>query len=257
MATNKDYAIGIDLGTSNSCVGVVRNGRVEIIADERGSRLTPSFVAFTEDERLIGESAKLQRTENPANTVYEVKRLIGRKFSDEAVQNKLPHWPYRVVNASGNPKICVQYLEEEKFFTPEEISAMVLSKMKEIAQIFLGCEVRKAVITVPAYFTDSQRQATIDAGTIAGLEVLKILNEPTAAAIAYGEDTIVAYETNILVFDFGGGTFDVAVLKMKKENYEVKSVEGNSQLGGGDIDCRVGKFLINSRREQGWMYLMK
>ncbi|KAA0191443.1 hypothetical protein HAZT_HAZT004038 [Hyalella azteca] len=239
MATNKDYAIGIDLGTSNSCVGVVRNGRVEIIADERGSRLTPSFVAFTEDERLIGESAKLQRTENPANTVYEVKRLIGRKFSDEAVQNKLPHWPYRVVNASGNPKICVQYLEEEKFFTPEEISAMVLSKMKEIAQIFLGCEVRKAVITVPAYFTDSQRQATIDAGTIAGLEVLKILNEPTAAAIAYGEDTIVAYETNILVFDFGGGTFDVAVLKMKKENYEVKSVEGNSQLGGGDIDCRV------------------
>ncbi|KAA0203770.1 hypothetical protein HAZT_HAZT004031 [Hyalella azteca] len=245
MAANNDYAIGIDLGTSNSCVGVVRNGRVKIIADERGSRLTPSFVAFTDEERLIGESAKLQRTLNPANTIYEVKRLIGRKFSDEAVQKKLPHWPYRVVDDSGNPKICVKYLEEEKFFTPEEISSMVLSKMKDIAEIFLGCKVRKAVITVPAYFTDSQRQATFDAGTIAGLQVLKIINEPTAAAIAYGEDTIALYESNILIYDFGGGTFDVAVLKMKKGNYEVMSVEGNSQLGGGDIDSRVAKFMID------------
>ncbi|KAA0191444.1 hypothetical protein HAZT_HAZT004039 [Hyalella azteca] len=250
MATNNDYAIGIDLGTSNSCVGVVRNGRVEIITDERGSRLTPSFVAFTDEERLIGESAKLQRTMNPANTVYEVKRLIGRKFSDEAVRTKLAHWPYRVVNVSDNPKICVKYLEEEKFFTPEEISAMVLSKMKNVAEKFLGCEVSRAVITVPAYFTDSQRQATIDAGTIAGLQVLKIVNEPTAAAIAYGEETMTASETNILVFDFGGGTFDAAVLKMKKGNYEVKSVEGNSQLGGGDIDSRIAKFLIDKFEEK-------
>ncbi|KAA0186960.1 hypothetical protein HAZT_HAZT004023 [Hyalella azteca] len=250
MAPKQDYAIGIDLGTTNSCVGIVRNGRVTIIADELGSSLTPSFVAFTDEERLIGEYAKAQRTMNPANTVYEVKRLIGRKFGDEAVQNKLPHWPYRVVDDSGNPKICVQYLKEEKFFAPEEISAIVLSKMKDIAEIFLGCKVRKAVITVPAYFTDSQRQATIDAGTIAGLQVLKIINEPTAAALAYGEDTIVPNETNILIFDFGGGTFDAAVLKMKRGNYEVKSVEGNSQLGGGDIDSRVGEFLIEKFREK-------
>ncbi|XP_047736838.1 uncharacterized protein LOC125178026 [Hyalella azteca] len=250
MVSKNDYAIGIDLGTYKSCVGVVRNGRVEIIADERGSRLTPSFVAFTDEERLIGESAKLQRTMNPANTVYEVKRLIGRKFSDEAVRTKLAHWPYRVVNDKGNPKICVQYLKNEKFFTPEEISAMVLSKMKIIAEKYLGCEVRKAVITVPAYFTDSQRRSTIDAGIIAGFQELKIINEPTAAAIAYGIDTIVAYETNILVFDFGGRTFNVAVLKRRKGNYEVKSVEGNSQLGGRDIDCRVGKFLIDKFRDK-------
>ncbi|XP_018018339.1 heat shock 70 kDa protein 6-like [Hyalella azteca] len=250
MAAKHDYAIGIDLGTSNSCVGVVRNGRVEIIADERGSRLTPSFVAFTDEERLIGESAKFQRTMNPANTVYEVKRLIGRKFSDEAVQNKLPHWPYRVVNDRGNPKICVQYLKEEKFFTPEEISAMVLAKMKETAEAFLGCEVRKAVITVPAYFSYSQRQATIDAGTIAGLQILKIINEPTAAAIAYGEDTNVFEEINILIFDFGGRKLDVAVLKMKKGNYALKSVEGISQLGGRDLDSRIVRFMIGDFRKK-------
>ncbi|KAA0203771.1 hypothetical protein HAZT_HAZT004032 [Hyalella azteca] len=244
MAAKHDYAIGIDLGTSNSCVGVVRNGRVEIIVNEHGDRLTPSFVAFTEDERLIGESAKLQRTMNPANTVYEVKRLIGRKFSDEAVQKKLPHLPYRVVDDSGNPKICVRYRATEKIFTPEEISAMVLAKIKETAETFLGCEVRRAVITVPAYFADSQRQATIDAGTIAGLQVLKIINEPTAAAIAYGEDTNVTEETNILIFDFGGGTFDVAFLTMKKGHYDVKSIEGNSQLGGRDLDSRIVRYLI-------------
>ncbi|KAA0199541.1 hypothetical protein HAZT_HAZT011222 [Hyalella azteca] len=244
MAAKQDYAIGIDLGTSNSCVGVVKNGQVVIIANEQGDRLTPSFVAFTDEKRLIGESAKYQRSMNPVNTVYEVKRLIGRKFSDEAVQNKVPHWPYRVVNDNGNPKICVQYRRTEKIFTPEEISAMVLAKMKEIAETYLGCEVRKAVITVPAYFNDSQRQATIDAGTIAGLQVMKIIPEPTAAAIAYGEDTRVSKETNILIFDFGGGTFDVSILIMKKGNYEVKSVEGNSQLGGGDLDSRVARFII-------------
>ncbi|KAA0203322.1 hypothetical protein HAZT_HAZT008910 [Hyalella azteca] len=250
MAAKQDYAIGIDLGTSNSCVGVVKNGQVVIIANEQGDRLTPSFVAFTDEERLIGESAKYQRSINPVNTVYEVKTLIGRKFSDEAVQNKVPRWPYRVVNDNGNPKICVHYRRTEKIFTPEEISAMVLAKMKEIAETYLGCEVRKAVITVPAYFSDSQRQATIDAGTIAGLQVLKIINEPTAAAIAYGEDTRVSKETNILIFDFGGGTFDVSILIMKKGNYEVKSVEGNSQLGGGDLDSRVARFIIEEFKKK-------
>ncbi|KAF2347673.1 Heat shock protein 70 family [Trinorchestia longiramus] len=243
MSTS-DIAIGIDLGTSNSCVGVVRNGQVEIIANELGERLTPSFVAFTDQERLIGNSAKYQHSMNSANTVYEVKRLIGRKYVDESVQRNLNKWTFNVINDGGNPKVKVQYRNAEKIFTPEEISAMVLARMKEIAEIYLRCKVQKAVITVPAYFSDSQRQATIDAGTIAGLEVLKIINEPTAAAIAYGEDTMVSKETNILVFDFGGGTFDVAVLVMKKGNYEVKAVRGDSNLGGGDLDTRLSDVII-------------
>ncbi|KAF2347674.1 Heat shock protein 70 family [Trinorchestia longiramus] len=241
---NRNYAIGIDLGTSNSCVAVHRNGRVHVIANEQGQRLTPSFVTFTDEEILIGDSAKFQRSMNPRNTIYEIKRLIGRKFTDKTVQKCMKQWSFRVEERCGNPIVNVQHLNVEKQFTPEEISAMVLEKMKEIAEIYLGCEVEKAVITVPAYFTEAQRQATIDAGTIAGLEVLKIINEPTAAAIAYGEEAEIQENRNILIFDFGGGTFDVSILTIKGKEYEVKATNGNSNLGGADLDTRFSEHLL-------------
>ncbi|KAH8620149.1 putative Hsp70 protein MreB Mbl protein [Trypanosoma vivax] len=207
-------AIGIDLGTTYSCVGVWQNERVEIIANDQGNRTTPSYVAFTDTERLIGDAAKNQVAMNPLNTVFDAKRLIGRKFSDSVVQADMKHWPFKVTTKGDDkPVIQVQFHGETKTFNPEEISSMVLLKMKEVAESYLGKQVTKAVVTVPAYFNDSQRQATKDAGTIAGLEVLRIINEPTAAAIAYGLDKVDdGKERNVLIFDLGGGTFDVTLL---------------------------------------------
>lgn len=198
-------AVGIDLGTTYSCVGVWRNGRVEIIANDQGNRTTPSYVAFTDTERLVGDAAKNQASMNPKNTVYDAKRLIGRKYGDKTVQDDIKLWPFTVQNdGKDKPQIKVNYKCEEKTFAAEEVSAMVLTKMKEIAEAYLGEEVKDAVITVPAYFNDSCRQATKDAGAIAGLNVLRVINEPTAAAIAYGLDNKTEKEKNILVFDCGG-----------------------------------------------------
>src|SRR3990167_8215516 len=207
---NMGTVIGIDLGTTYSCVGVFKNGRVEIIANELGNRITPSYVAFTDTVRLIGEAAKNQLAANPENTVFDINRLIGRKFYHETVQSDKKLLPYNIINKNGKPVVEVQVKGENKQFTPEEVSAMILGKMKEIAEAYLGKEVSHAVITVPAYFSDAQRQATKDAGTIAGLKVARIINEPTAAAIAYGMDEKT--ESTILVFDLGGGTFDVTLL---------------------------------------------
>lgn len=203
--SNKRYAIGVDLGTTFSCVGVWQNDRVEIIANEQGNRTTPSYVAFTDTERVIGDAAKNQAASNPRNTIFDAKRLIGRKFDDSVVQEDMKHWPFDVTSGAGNkPQISVDYKGERKTFLPEEISAMVLTKMKQTAEAYLGCEVKDAVVTVPAYFNDSQRQATKDAGAIAGLNVLRIINEPTAAALAYGLDRKGAGEQNVVIFDCGG-----------------------------------------------------
>jgi len=223
--SNKEVkdAIGIDLGTTYSCVGVWQIDHVEIIPNEQGDRTTPSYVAFTDTERLIGGGAKNQTNINPANTVFDAKRLIGRRFSDSVVQDDMKHWPFKVVCVDGDkPKIQVEFKGERKLFSPEEISSMVLTKMKQIAEAFLGGVVKNAVITVPAYFNDSQRQATKDAGTIAGLNVIRIINEPTAAAIAYGLDKKEGGEKNILIFDLGGGTFDVSLLAIDSGVFEVK-----------------------------------
>ena len=206
-----DTVIGIDLGTTYSCVGVYKNGRVEVIANDQGNRVTPSYVAFADAERLIGDAAKNQASLNPENTVYDAKRLIGRRFTDATVQHDMKLWPFSVINKDGKPNIQALVSGEKKTFAPEEISAMVLVKMKEVAETFLGKPVKNAVVTVPAYFSDAQRQATKDAGTISGLNVMRIINEPTAAAIAYGLDK-KSGEKNILVFDLGGGTFDVSLL---------------------------------------------
>merc|ERR1711968_182613 len=233
-------AVGIDLGTTYSCVGIWQNDRVEIIANDQGNRTTPSYVAFTDSERLIGDAAKNQAAMNPINTVFDAKRLIGRKFGDSAVQSDMKNFPFRVVAKDGDkPAIQVQYKGEEKVFLPEEISSMVLIKMKETAEGFLGKDVKNAVVTVPAYFNDAQRASTKDAGTISGMNVLRIINEPTAAAIAYGLDKQASGERNVLIFDLGGGTFDVSLLTIEDGIFEVKATAGDTHLGGEDFDNRL------------------
>uniref|UniRef100_M4B5I7 Heat shock protein 70 n=1 Tax=Hyaloperonospora arabidopsidis (strain Emoy2) TaxID=559515 RepID=M4B5I7_HYAAE len=243
-------SVGIDLGTTYSCVGVWQNDRVEIIANDQGNRTTPSYVAFTESERLIGDAAKNQVAMNAHNTVFDAKRLIGRKFSDPEVQSDIKHWPFKVTRDSADkPQVEVQFKGETKRFQPEEISSMVLIKMREIAEAYIGKQVRNAVVTVPAYFNDSQRQATKDAGAIAGLNVLRIINEPTAAAIAYGLDK-KGGEHNVLIFDLGGGTFDVSLLSIEDGIFEVKATAGDTHLGGEDFDNRlVDHFVSEFKRK--------
>jgi len=248
----KKTAIGIDLGTTYSCVGVFQHGKVEIIANDQGNRTTPSYVAFTDTERLIGDAAKNQVAMNPTNTIFDAKRLVGRKFHDTAVQADMKHWPFKVTNSDGKPRLSVEYKTEERSFTPEEVSAMVLTKMKETAEAYLGSEVKDAVVTVPAYFNDSQRQATKDAGVIAGLNIIRIINEPTAAAIAYGLDKKKTgdKEANVLIFDLGGGTFDVSILSIEGGIFEVKSTAGDTHLGGEDFDNRmVDHFVAEFKRK--------
>ncbi|EPY51819.1 heat shock protein S [Schizosaccharomyces cryophilus OY26] len=243
-------SIGIDLGTTYSCVGHFSNNRVEIIANDQGNRTTPSYVAFTDTERLIGDAAKNQVAMNPHNTVFDAKRLIGRRYNDAEVQSDMKHWPFKVVNKDDRPLIQVEYKGETKTFTPEEISSMVLLKMREVAEAFMGSKITDAVVTVPAYFNDSQRQATKDAGTIAGMNVLRIINEPTAAAIAYGLDRNTQRETNVLIFDLGGGTFDVSLLTIEEGIFEVKSTAGDTHLGGEDFDSRlVNHFIQEFKRK--------
>ncbi|CCE82193.1 Piso0_001906 [Millerozyma farinosa CBS 7064] len=239
---NYGTVIGIDLGTTYSCVGVMKNGKVEILANDQGNRITPSYVAFTPEERLIGDAAKNQAASNSNNTVFDIKRLIGSKYNDKIVQRELKHLPYRVEKKDGKPVVKVDYLKEEKIFTPEEISGMILGKMKSIAEDYLGKKVTHAVITVPAYFNDAQRQATKDAGTIAGLNVLRIVNEPTAAAIAYGLDKSDD-EKQIIVYDLGGGTFDVSLLSIEGGVFEVLATAGDTHLGGEDFDFKMVRYL--------------
>mmetsp|Transcript_14350 Transcript_14350/g.28325 ORF Transcript_14350/g.28325 Transcript_14350/m.28325 type:complete len:662 (-) Transcript_14350:252-2237(-) len=238
-----DTTIGIDLGTTYSCVGVYKNGKVEIIANDQGNRITPSWVAFTDDERLVGDAAKNQGAINPENTVFDVKRLIGRKYSDTTVQHDKKLLPYDIVEKESKPYVAVMFKGEKKVYSPEEVSAMILTKMKETAEAFLGKDIVNAVVTVPAYFNDAQRQATKDAGTISGLNVLRIINEPTAAAIAYGLDN-KGGEKNILVFDLGGGTFDVSMLTIDNGVFEVIATNGDTHLGGEDFDRRVMDYML-------------
>jgi len=243
--------IGIDLGTTYSCVGVWRNEKVEIIANDQGLNTTPSYVAFTEDERLIGDAAKSQVARNPQNTVFDAKRLIGRKFSDKTVQDDMKLWPFKIESGvAEKPMICVMHKGEMKKFQAEEISSMVLTKMKEIAEAYLGTKCTNAVVTVPAYFNDAQRQATKDAGTISGMSVQRIINEPTAAAIAYGLDKKDSKERNVLIFDLGGGTFDVSLLSIEDGIFEVKATNGHTHLGGEDFDNVIVEFCIAAFKKQ-------
>ncbi len=241
--------IGIDLGTTYSCVAVFKNGGVEIIPNEQGSRITPSVVSFTGEERLVGEGAKNNSTINPTGTIYDVKRLIGRQFNDKTVQNDAKYLPYKIVNKDGKPYISAEFKGEVKQYSPEEISSMILQKMKAVAENHLGQEVVNAVITVPAYFNDSQRQATKDAGRISNLNVQRIINEPTAAAMAYGlgKDS---EEITILVFDLGGGTFDVSILSIDDGVFEVISTSGDTHLGGEDFDQRVLEYYMKTIKKK-------
>merc|ERR1739838_900365 len=241
----KKIANGIDLGTTYSCVGVWQHGKVEIIANDQGNRTTPSYVAFTDTERLIGDAAKNQVAMNPNNTIFDAKRLIGRKYTESTVQSNMKHWPFKVVSVGDKPQLQVEFKCEERTFTPEEVSSMILVKMKETAEAFLGQNITDAVVTVPAYFNDSQRQATKDAGVISGLNILRIINEPTAAAIAYGLDKKGSSEANVLIFDLGGGTFDVSILTIEDGIFEVKSTAGDTHLGGEDFDNRMVDHFVN------------
>lgn len=244
--------IGIDLGTTYSCVGVFKNGKVEIIANDQGNRITPSYVAFVESDggdRLVGDAAKNQATINPENTVFDVKRLIGRNYSDKSVQADKKLVPYEIVSDSNKPMVQVAIDGKNQKFAPEEVSAMILQKMKVTAEIFLGEEIKDAVVTVPAYFNDAQRQATKDAGTISGMKVQRIINEPTAAAIAYGMDK-TGGESNVLVFDLGGGTFDVTLLTIDNGVFEVLATNGDTHLGGEDFDQRVMQFFIKMAKKK-------
>ena len=243
-----NIAIGIDLGTTFSCVGVYQNGKVEIISNDQGNRTTASYVSFTENERLIGDPAKSSCSINPFNTVYDVKRILGKDFNDEKLQDDLKHFSFTVINDNNKPKIQVNYLNEVKLFSPQEISAMILSKMKSIAEEYLGCSVTNAVITVPAYFNDTQRQATKDAGLIAGLNVLRIINEPTSAAIAYGLDKNV--NKTILIVDAGGGTTDISLLTIEDGVIEVKATGGDTHLGGEDIDNKIVNYVIEEFKKK-------
>ena len=240
-----DGAIAIDLGTTSSSVGVWKDGRVEIIADEQGNRSTPSYVAFLAEGRLIGDAAKKQAAMNPRNTIFDAKRLIGRRYTDPDVQRDMARWPFAVVEKEGSPLIKATYLGVEETFTPQEISSMVLSRMKEIAEAKLGKTVKKAVITVPAHFNDSQRSATQDAGTIAGLHVIQLINEPTAAAAAYGLDRKSNLEKNVVIFDLGGGTLDVSLVNMKGGVFAVKATAGDPHLGGEDFDNALLEHFKN------------
>ncbi|MCJ1301721.1 ATPase with role in protein import into the ER [Hypocenomyce scalaris] len=242
LQENYGTVIGIDLGTTYSCVGVMQNGKVEILVNDQGNRITPSYVAFTDEERLVGDAAKNQYAANPKRTIFDIKRLIGRKFSDKDVQADMKHFPFRVTNSDGKPAVTVEVQGTDKSFTPEEVSAMVLGKMKEIAESYLGKKVDHAVVTVPAYFNDNQRQATKDAGVIAGLNVLRVVNEPTAAAIAYGLDK-KGDERQIIVYDLGGGTFDVSLLSIDNGVFEVMATAGDTHLGGEDFDQRIISYL--------------
>lgn len=259
VGQKKVYSMGIDLGTTYSCVGIFKDGEVQIIANDQGNRTTPSYVAWTDDERLLGDAAKNQVASNPTNTVFDAKRLIGRKFADPIVQADLKLWPFKVVSDGSpddKPMIEVVYQNVAKRFHPEEISSMILTKMKQTAEAFVGQRVRDAVVTVPAYFNDAQRQATKDAGEIAGLNVLRIVNEPTAAAIAYGLDAkeknkhASGQEKHILVFDMGGGTFDVSILTITDAVFEVRATAGDPHLGGEDFDNRMLSYCISEFRRQ-------
>jgi len=245
-------AVGIDLGTTYSCVGVWRNDSVDIIANDIGERTTPSYVSFSDSERLIGQAAKNQSSRNPTNTIFDAKRLIGRKFTDPVVKADMKLWPFTVKEGSaGRPVVEVQFKGEQRQFFPEEVSSMVLGKMKQVAEAYIGEPVKDAVVTVPAYFNDSQRQATKDAGRIAELNVLRIINEPTAAAIAYGLDKQETEEKNVLIFDLGGGTFDVSLLTIDDGVFEVMATAGDTHLGGEDFDNRLVDHCVNDfKRKQ-------
>ncbi|PYH91418.1 dnaK-type molecular chaperone bipA [Aspergillus ellipticus CBS 707.79] len=244
-STQESYGtvVGIDLGTTYSCVGVMQNGKVEILVNDQGNRITPSYVAFTDEERLVGDAAKNQYAANPTRTIFDIKRLIGRKFDDKDVQKDAKNFPYKIVQKDGKPVVKVDVNQTPKTLTPEEVSAMVLGKMKDIAEGYLGKKVTHAVVTVPAYFNDAQRQATKDAGTIAGLNVLRVVNEPTAAAIAYGLDK-VGDERQVIVYDLGGGTFDVSLLSIDNGVFEVLATAGDTHLGGEDFDHRVMDHFV-------------